>query len=362
VTSAFVLASRLVLAARRPRITRFIAATLLLAAAAVPLVGGRATGQESLSDLKERMSDLQSELDAATERIEELRTQEDELLQRMNGIEVRTRDLERRRARLEKRVVEAAQNLYRQGSADMLEMLLTADSIAELSTRAEVLSRVSTRDTHALIEFGRTEKELAALKEELARRQDDLTETRRLLAAEAESLQGRFDDVSQEYKDLQARLAAQARRARAATVPMGPVPAPSAPVRVSGNMTCPVAGAHSFIDSWGFPRSGGRTHEGTDLMAASGTPVVAVVSGSITYAGYGGSAGNWQILSGDDGNAYWYMHNQQNSVTGGHVSVGQQIAMVGDTGNAAGTPHLHFEYHPGGGGPVNPYPLLVQIC
>jgi murein DD-endopeptidase MepM/ murein hydrolase activator NlpD len=63
------------------------------------------------------------------------------------------------------------------------------------------------------------------------------------------------------------------------------------PVAASG-MTCPVAGPNSFIDSWGFPRSGGRTHEGTDIVAAFGTPVVAIVSGTITYAGYGSSAGN----------------------------------------------------------------------
>jgi peptidoglycan LD-endopeptidase LytH len=309
------------------------------------------------------MSELQSELDETTAHIEDLRTQEDGLLQRMNSIETRTRALERQRARLEKRVVVAAQNLYRQGSGDMLEMLLTADSIAELSTRAQVLSRVGERDTRAFIDFARTEEELAALNSELERRREELTDTREEMAVEADRLQALFEDVSQDYDDLQAKLAAQARQAQVAAAPSGgPAPAPAAPIRVSGNMTCPVAGAHSFIDSWGFPRSGGRTHEGTDMMAAFGTPIVAVVSGSITYAGYGGSAGNWQILSGDDGNSYWYMHNQQNLVSGGHVSVGQQIATVGDTGNAAGTPHLHFEYHPGGGGPVNPYPLLVQIC
>jgi murein DD-endopeptidase MepM/ murein hydrolase activator NlpD len=95
-------------------------------------------------------------------------------------------------------------------------------------------------------------------------------------------------------------------------------------------------------------------------MAAAGTPVVAIVTGTITYAGYGSSAGNWLQLSGDDGNGYWYMHNQVNLVSGGRVSVGQQIATVGNTGNASGgPPHVHFEFHPGGGGPVNPYFAVV---
>ena len=53
------------------------------------------------------------------------------------------------------------------------------------------------------------------------------------------------------------------------------------------------------------------------------------------------------FLSGDDGNAYWYMHNQENLVTGGHVSAGQQIATLGDTGNAAGHPAPALRVPPG---------------
>ena len=126
-------------------------------------------------------------------------------------------------------------------------------------------------------------------------------------------------------------------------------------------MACPVGGATSFVDSWGAPRSG-HTHQGVDMMGAYGTPIVAITDGTITLSSYGSSAGYWQILSGDDGHQYWYMHNERNIVNGGHVSAGQQIATLGDTGNAAGTPHLHFEYHPGGGAAINPYPLVASLC
>ncbi|MGH2807891.1 MAG: M23 family metallopeptidase, partial [Actinomycetota bacterium] len=183
--------------------------------------------------------------------------------------------------------------------------------------------------------------------------------------------QDRLVAAQDDYEELKKRLAAQAAReaareaAAASAAPSAPsVSAPSAPIVVpSGNMTCPVAGPNSFIDSWGYPRSGGRTHEGTDIMAAEGTPVVAITNGTITYSGYGSSAGNWLVLSGRDGHGYWYMHNRENLVTGGSVQVGQQIATVGNTGNASGgAPHVHFEYHPGGGGPVNPYSLLRGLC
>ena len=69
------------------------------------------------------------------------------------------------------------------------------------------------------------------------------------------------------------------------------------------------------------------------------------------------------FLSGTDGNSYYYMHNQENFVgEGARVQVGEQIATLGDTGNAAGTPHLHFEFHPGGGSAINPYPLVNSLC
>jgi murein DD-endopeptidase MepM/ murein hydrolase activator NlpD len=348
---------------------RLLVAATLLALLAVPLLGGSAAGEESLADLKARMADIQGDLDAATTRIEELRTDQDELQDRLEAIGVEIGDLEGTQARLEDRVVEAAGNLYRAGRSDMLEALLTAESFAELSSRAEVLSRVSQRDTTAFIEYSRTEDRLNALTDELEAKSDELQETRENLADESERLQGLFEQVSADYDELKRKLAAAAAAAAAAQAPeSAPVAsstaaAPSSPSYYGSTdgMACPVAGAVSFVDSWGAPRAG-HTHVGVDMMAAYGTPVVAIVDGTITMSSYGSSAGNWQILSGDDGNGYWYMHNQQNIVNSGHVRAGQQIATVGDTGNAAGTPHLHFEYHPGGGAPVNPYPLVAGIC
>ena len=335
----------------------------MLALTASSLVIGSAAAQRSLDDLKGRMNEIQADLNALQSEIEDLRTEEDKLLQELSSIEVRQRELTARKARLQERVIRAANVLYKTGQTDMLELLMTAESLSELTTRAEILSQISQRDNAAVIEFTRTQEELDRLSAELSAKKDRLADTRARLADKTDQLQAEFADASDDYDKLlaqiRARQAAQRAAAQSAPTPVASTPALAKP---TGDMTCPVAGAHSFVDSWGAPRSGGRSHEGTDLMANYGTPVVAIVSGTITFSGYGGSAGNWQVLSGSDGNSYWYMHNQKNIVTGGRVSVGQQIAEVGDTGNATGIPHLHFEYHPGGGGPVNPYPLLVGIC
>lgn len=351
-----VLASRPVLPGRTSPAARIGAAVVILLATLVSAFASVAAGEESASDLKARMQELQAELDASTARIEELRTKEDAVQQKIVHTRERIAALEKKKQKMMGRVVEAARELYKTGSLTTLEVLFESEDFGDLANHVELLSQVSERDQGAFVRFARTQQELTALKEELKVADAELASTRDLLAEEASRLRAQFDTTEASYDKLQAA----ARRA-------APVsnPSPSRPVfaaRPSGNMTCPVAGPVSFTDTWGAPRSGGRSHQGVDMMAGYGTPVVAITGGSITYAGYGPSAGNWQILSGDDGNQYWYMHNQSNLVTGGHVSVGQQIATVGDTGNAAGIPHLHFEYHPGGGSAVNPTPLAASVC
>ena len=325
----------------------------------MPLFGGVAASEGTPEDLKARMADIQAELDATTQDVEDLHADEERLETEMSVIQTKIDALRKREKRLTAIVAERADELYRSGSTQMVEMLMSSDSIAELSDKAEIMSRASLDDTSAFVDMARTQSELELYSRQLAEKEETLETTEKELQAAAEHLQSQFDSVAAEYAELQRELAR--------VEPSAPTPAPAAAPATSSipstnGKACPVGQPHSFIDSWGYPRSGGRSHEGVDMMASYGTPVYAIVSGSITYAGYGDSAGYWQILSGSDGNSYWYMHNQSNIVTGGSVSAGQQIATVGDTGNATGVPHLHFEYHPGGGGPVNPYPLVAAIC
>jgi len=131
-------------------------------------------------------------------------------------------------------------------------------------------------------------------------------------------------------------------------------------------MVCPVNGAVSFTDTWGDPRSGGRTHQGVDMIASRGTPLVALEAGTVKRMRNGGLGGITVTLTGVSGDEYYYAH--MNGWASG-LSVGQSLAVggllgyVGNTGNAQYTiPHLHFEFHPGGGAPVNPYPLVAGLC
>jgi len=128
-----------------------------------------------------------------------------------------------------------------------------------------------------------------------------------------------------------------------------------------GALRCPVQGGARFMNDWGFPRSGGRFHEGNDLFAPRGRPTVAVVSGNVVQT-VGRLGGNQVKLFGDDGVAYYYTHLDGFGAKG-RVSAGSVVGYVGNTGNAAGGPtHVHFEVHPGGGAAVNPYPRIIGVC
>lgn len=130
----------------------------------------------------------------------------------------------------------------------------------------------------------------------------------------------------------------------------------SIPGAGAGVWVCPVPGAQ-FVNDWGFPRPGGRFHEGNDLFAPRGTEVLAPVGGQIKLIT--GTIGGLQFrLYGDDDVTYIGTH-LDGFGRSGRVEAGDVIGYVGDTGNArGGPPHLHFEMLPGDGAPTNPYPTL----
>ena len=148
--------------------------------------------------------------------------------------------------------------------------------------------------------------------------------------------------------------------------------------KVPEHIIFPVVGQVQYVDDFGAPRPGGR-HRGNDLMAAKKSAAVAPESGKVKYWATSRAAGCMLYLYGDSGTTYYYIH-LNNDLTmrndnrgkcvkgvaytvanGARVAAGQQIAYVGDSGDAnGGNSHLHFEVHPGGGRAVSPYPYLQK--
>jgi biotin carboxyl carrier protein len=152
--------------------------------------------------------------------------------------------------------------------------------------------------------------------------------------------------------------------APAPAVPLMPAPAPSP----AGPGVFPVAGPFDFgaADArFGAGRPGHR-HEGQDISAASGTPVVAPYAGIVSRTSYqAGGAGEYVVLDAADGRDYFFAHciRRSTAVTEGvAVNAGQQLCQVGNSGTASG-PHLHFEiwnvgWRIPGGYPIDPLPEL----
>ncbi|MEH6658717.1 M23 family metallopeptidase [Leeuwenhoekiella marinoflava] len=129
----------------------------------------------------------------------------------------------------------------------------------------------------------------------------------------------------------------------------------------------PVAGVSSkkAIQSfWGAPRDGGkRNHEGVDIFASRGTPVLASIDGYVSRTGNRGLGGKqvW-LRDGLFGNSLYYAHLDSIIATNGQrVKIGDTLGLVGNTGNARTTPpHLHFGVYSHGSGAINPLPFLKE--
>ncbi len=137
------------------------------------------------------------------------------------------------------------------------------------------------------------------------------------------------------------------------------------------NVVFPIDGDYGrpLIDSWGFPRMTGtpdsHAHQGIDIFAPMGTPLVAAERGVLTRVGVGRLGGLKLWLRGESGTDWYYAHLSDfapDIAEGQVVEAGELVGFVGDTGNAKGTPpHLHMQIHPNGGDPINPYPMLSVI-
>ncbi len=364
------------------------------------------------------------DLDEARERLSEARARADSLAMRLEEAYVRqltleeevatlTEAMERTRARLtaaEVAVEELAVQMYMGASSSVSLAVLLGGGSESVPAGLEYVRRVTGLEDTAIDTLKATAAELErqtarldearleqeAVAEELAALTDEAQATFAAASADYEVLTAqraredeerrRQEEEERRRREEEAALAATTTTAPATTsAPDGtttttsdggtPTTAPPAttttttspPPIDSGGEACPVAGPVSFVDTWGAPRSGGRSHQGVDMMAARGTPVVAIYDGRISSMGSGSSLGGITLwMRSTAGDTYYYAHLDgfaSGVSSGDSVTAGQEIGYVGSTGNASPSyPHLHFEYHPGGGGAVNPYPLVKAIC
>ena len=247
--------------------------------------------------------------------------------------------LQQARLQLKKRAVAG----YMGSPAAPINQILAAQDFNDLSRRFELLSSVIEADKSRIGEYNDSR---VAVGTELEAIVTALDARRSALTVAATVLDGADSALLAKQIQLSAVKAGSA--------------------VVGGGFVFPIGGPHSYSDTFGAPRMFGTAyahlHQGTDVFATSGTPLLAVERGVVIKVGSDVLGGTKLWLVGASGTRYYYAHLSafaEGIVENKVVSAGDVVGFVGNTGNALTTPaHLHFEVHPNGGPAVNPYPLL----
>ena len=364
---------------------------------------------EEIGAVTKKIRTLAGDVDAASSRLvaleSELALHQERLrnLNRLYRLQTQRYVLLRREHRVaEARLSERLVDIYQSEDPDALAVVLEAESFQDLLDQLDYLRTIGQRDRLIAEQVARAKRRTALAREQTRRTRRSVAATTRAIAArtaeqraqrdrllasqnalqsardekaatlaaveaseeeylhEVEGLQrvsaeltARIRSAQQAAASAAAAAASRSRRSVEAAPPAAHASPPEpTPVASSGFMW-PVSGTLTSGFGWRW----GRMHEGIDIAAPSGTPVVASASGTVIYSGWMGGYGNLVVVDHGGGVATAYAHlSGYATSTGSSVFRGQTVGYVGSTGNSTG-PHLHFEVRINGS-PVDPLGYL----
>ncbi len=273
--------------------------------------------------------------------------------------------------------------MYEQGDTSYLDMLFQSDDMVQFMNRAEYIQKISEYDRKKMEEYAATKEQIASHEVELETEHGELLGLQEQTQAKHQSVETLLAEKNRELKNFESRineaegqiseyekdLKAQEDRIKAleAEIKRKEEEARKAAEAAGKQYKTASLGDISFI--WPLPSSsritsafGGRSsptegastnHQGVDVGAPTGSPILAAASGTVVVSAYSYSAGNYIMINHGSGIYTVYMHcSQLLASEGQEVKQGQTIAKVGSTGYSTG-PHLHFGIR-SGGSYVNP--------
>jgi murein DD-endopeptidase MepM/ murein hydrolase activator NlpD len=343
--------------------------SLVVALALTSLAPSQAFGQsknDSLKKAKAAVALAKKEADAAAQEYAVAFGAFNKLSDRLSEVQAQLDNAESSMSTLQSKASNQAKDAYIRSSSEDVDQEYS--DVVDEHRRTQLLATVSEFDDAQLTQLVGLKEDLAISRDELAELKEDRRKGLDDLSKQKKALSAKLNEAAKAQKALETKLAreakAKAKTARSAS--SGSTKSSGSPGQIinpgGGAQACPVQGSIAFTNDWGRPRSGGRTHKGTDIFAPRGTPNVAVVDGRVMFRNEG-TGGLTAYVSGNNGVTYYYAH--LDSTVGGARSVkrGEVIGRTGNTGNASGgATHTHFEIRPGGGGAVNPYSTLRSIC
>jgi murein DD-endopeptidase MepM/ murein hydrolase activator NlpD len=326
---------------------RCLALCLLATAAALP------AGAEQPATI----ASLKAQANQAAAKYAVARATHARLGDQVAALERQLSDLEARLAPLREQVTREAVAVYQGDVAvDAVTHFQAAAAMMRSDRAAHMVSSLTARHMPGI-------NVLLAAKQRIRDRQADLNAKRHEQDVAMATLTAQRDRITHELDALAAAMPQRSPRQPRARASRAWAGAPRIPggAGPGADFVCPIDGPLAFSDDFGAARGGGRRHMGVDLLSPRGTVNVAVVDGTIETKPWAGG-GITIFLRGDDGHTYVYMHLLQiEGAVPRRVAQGDVIALTGSTGHSYGY-HTHFEFHPGGGNPVSPYPLLSAAC
>ena len=320
--------------------------------------------EQSKSDLTAYVQQLDGQLADIQEKIEKYNTL---ITEKEEEIEVTTQELEEavvqqeeQYAAMKKRI----QFMYERSDSFYMETLFGSNSIAGIVNRADYIEALSRYDREKLDEYVETRKYVELCKEELEAEKGLLDEAKAAVKqeeanissligekeAQIVSVSGDIQNKEAAIKEYEAMIAQEnaeiAALEKAVAEERARLEAENARVYNGGMFAWPCPGYKRISDEYGnrmHPILGiEKFHNGLDMAASSGTPILAAYDGDVVAAAYSGSMGNYIMIDHGSGLYTIYMHCSALYVSKGQsVSKGQNIAAVGSTGRCTG-PHLHF--------------------
>lgn len=349
----------------------------------------------ALSDAKSEKKELETNLEAAQALKASLQEAKDELAghvveldNEMSQVTMKLMEVERlleakeaEHQETEEKLVEAKENIekqyedmkiriqfmYEHGSMSFIEILLSSSSFSEMLNKAEYIEQVSAYDRQMLDAYEETKVKVEKLEKELASQKDVLKTVRADVKKQQDQMQGLIDEKQDEIKEYQTDIANKEKAIQeyenmiaeqddligALEAAVSAAKKKREQMGVSDNDTysggtfCWPAPSYTRIsDDYGWrthPILGVQQfHNGVDMAAPTGSPILAATDGEVIAATYSNTMGNYIMIDHGGGLFTIYMHASVLYVSRGMtVSKGEEIAAVGSTGRSTG-PHLHF--------------------
>lgn len=334
--------------------------------------------EEKKAELEEMVAEMDKELTAAMTEYNNLATEQDDLEAEIAATEIKLEEATVKEEDQYEDMKLRIQYMYEVGNQSYLELLMSSENIVDFINNAAYIVELSLYDRDMLNSYQETKQQIAddkqLLEEDNARltvlvdeAKDKFDEVNALVEDKQEQVDAykaeiaRLENSKEIYEDQieeQTAVIAELEKKAQAQIQAPPVQSkPTTDTSDNSNSSSnqntsstgfvwPVPASRTITSEYGYryhPSSGRyHFHSGIDIAASTGSSILAVSGGVVTSAGWNTSMGNYVMISHGNGLVTIYMHASVLCVSSGQtVSAGQQIALVGSTGDSTG-PHLHF--------------------